>query len=424
MSRVRSFALGLNALFLVGSGCSASQRNHCDDDANYAGCTEEMLADLALATPRLNKIDGGIIKVRVENAAVGTVVKGKLETIELAFSGVDEQHTSSATVSAAQLSSLNLGSNIIDVTANGKSLKTKIRLFAPPAFDNEATGKVSGTTSTDRASQWLKINSSKIFSVEKNPDLMNTLVYQAYRVSANAQSPALVPDSVPLSLSTGLAPNQIVDFSQASVYRTKASDYSLERRALDGVGTYMTIPPALLAGATALTVEAQGRLALLSNGSATVAVAFASETSPTGTMIPLDSPPAEAKFIATGSLNDDNQPDIIISSGSNTNVWLQQVSGDFKKDTKYALALDGVSALQVFDIDRDNLDDVVVLRAGKIEYLANEGNGTFTKFSLVDTMIQDANVLAVGHVNADNSADIAVTAKSGKNIAVYLNKNK
>ena len=80
-------------------------------------------------------------------------------------------------------------------------------------------------------------------------------------------------------------------------------------------------------------------------------------------------------------------------------------------------------AFAVGDVDRDGLDDVMISASGSMQVfqLANEGNGTFAKTSLVSGLSADA--IAIGDVTGDSKVDLVIATKSPAGLTCYPNQS-
>ena len=79
-----------------------------------------------------------------------------------------------------------------------------------------------------------------------------------------------------------------------------------------------------------------------------------------------------------------------------------------------------VNALAVGDLDGDNLDELVFVRAGKIVGLNNLGGGSFCADEL-GAAPAEVTAMAIGDINGDHRNDLVVISKLAKTVTAYLN---
>lgn len=430
MRRALITTAGVSLLSLVTSISCNDESNRCDTEPqNYSDiCSAQPMLDFAVITQRLAKT-GGAIKLRAKNLPAGTAITGTLGSIQLTFpapSGTDG--TTEVMLSAAQLQALTLGKNIVTVKAGSKSDTKTIRLYAPPKFDSTdlKTGMANDPVT------WLAINvdassTLSLFSFEQFDAMTKNFQRYPFQMGG-ALGPA---GGISNPLRNSLSAVDIVDFSSDQVFRLRSTlgkpPFTLERTAINAsTQMYSTIAMPNFSSPRGITAARPGGLIAVAGEGVDGPVKVWSLPSGTAspTALSFDSAPTkQVRLLGAGRLNDDALPDIVLIHDDNT-------SSVYTSGTGTALVLDktlsgGLStankslpkAVFITDLDRDQLDDVLVIRADRIELLANEGDGTFTATSLLQTATE---VVTAGDVNGDSTPDLVVA--SGKNISVYLNR--
>ena len=135
--------------------------------------------------------------------------------------------------------------------------------------------------------------------------------------------------------------------------------------------------------------------------------------------------------VATGDLNSDGRPDIVVSHiayPGGLEVRLNQGDGTFGASTTYAANLFEVRSCAVGDLNGDGANDLVFANYGEhsLAVFFNQGDGTFG--SQVDwSLATDAYSVALGDLNSDGHLDVAVAGSSTSRVysaTVFLSECK
>jgi len=127
--------------------------------------------------------------------------------------------------------------------------------------------------------------------------------------------------------------------------------------------------------------------------------------------------------IAAADLNNDGQPDVVITGGSSdVSVMIAQSGTQFKAPVGYSLgpSASGAQAVALGDLNGDNRPDVIVANlgnggnpfgapTGSVSVFLNNGDGTL-KSPTTTTVNETAQSLALGDFNKDGKLDVAVAA--------------
>ncbi|MDD5679166.1 MAG: VCBS repeat-containing protein, partial [Kiritimatiellae bacterium] len=120
-------------------------------------------------------------------------------------------------------------------------------------------------------------------------------------------------------------------------------------------------------------------------------------------------------LIAVADMNRDGKPDLVLTSGDKTLVFLQNPSGGFAPDAKPAQAIDGSDRRAcVADVNHDGLPDLVVCRspAGEIAVRLNKG-GTIAAEPDQVFSCPDAQAIEMADLNGDGWPEIVARVNQG-----------
>jgi hypothetical protein len=132
--------------------------------------------------------------------------------------------------------------------------------------------------------------------------------------------------------------------------------------------------------------------------------------------------------VAIGDLNGDGKADLVtpnynIGNGNTISVFLNNGNGTFATKTNYSTGTNsGPMSVAIGDLNGDGKADLAVSDFGnnKISVLMNLGNGTFA--SHVDyTPGSEPDRVAIGDLNGDGKPDLAVANYSGSTVSVFIN---
>jgi len=131
-----------------------------------------------------------------------------------------------------------------------------------------------------------------------------------------------------------------------------------------------------------------------------------------------------ATFVATGDLNGDGRPDVVVvnSGANNISVLLANGAGTFLAPVKYAVGT-SPSDVAIGDVNGDGRPDLVVTNTGSdtVSVLLNVGGGAFSApTNLPLTAGSGPEGVAVADVNGDGIKDIIVSNSNGNSVTVFL----
>ena len=139
---------------------------------------------------------------------------------------------------------------------------------------------------------------------------------------------------------------------------------------------------------------------------------------------PTDSRPA---YIVIGDLNGDGKADVAMThpSSDEVSVCLNNGDGTFAACTIYPAGVDPVY-IAIGDLNGDGKADLAVANwdggsGNTVSVLINNGNGTFGAPQSYTTGLGPRGI-AIGDLNGDGKADLAVTNSSGSTVSVLMNK--
>jgi len=131
-----------------------------------------------------------------------------------------------------------------------------------------------------------------------------------------------------------------------------------------------------------------------------------------------------ATFVATGDLNGDGRPDVVVvnSGANNISVLLANGAGTFLAPVNYAVGT-SPSDVAIGDVNGDGRPDLVVTNTGSdtVSVLLNVGGGAFSApTNLPLAAGSGPEGVAVADVNGDGIKDIIVSNSNGNSVTVFL----
>jgi hypothetical protein len=129
--------------------------------------------------------------------------------------------------------------------------------------------------------------------------------------------------------------------------------------------------------------------------------------------------------VATGDLNGDGKPDIVVANkAKNTvSVLINNGDGTFKPQAEYKTGV-GPVAVALADVDGDGKLDIVTANAtgGSVSVLLGNGDGTFKAQAEYAPVGATPSAVAVGDLTGNGKPDIVLADKGGNTVAVLLNE--
>lgn len=133
--------------------------------------------------------------------------------------------------------------------------------------------------------------------------------------------------------------------------------------------------------------------------------------------------------VATGDLDGDGDVDLAVANNlsDNVSVLLNNGDGTFAPDVVYGFVGDFTSFVAIGDLDRDGDADLALANGvlsgsgDNISILLNTGSGAFRP-AIPYGVDQDPSSVAIGDLDGDGHADLAVSNYRGNNVSVLLNR--
>lgn len=126
----------------------------------------------------------------------------------------------------------------------------------------------------------------------------------------------------------------------------------------------------------------------------------------------------------TGDLNGDGFQDLVNLSSTGMSVQLGNGDGSFQSSISYDMGLTSTVAVELADVNGDGILDALVGGAnagvGIMGIRFGAGNGTFGSITTYSTSFTSVNGFAVGDINRDGNADIALAGTTGSASKVNL----
>jgi uncharacterized protein (TIGR03437 family) len=124
--------------------------------------------------------------------------------------------------------------------------------------------------------------------------------------------------------------------------------------------------------------------------------------------------------IATGDLNGDHQPDLVITDPATGGIYVELATGkgQFGSPVTYSLGTQP-GAVAIADVNGDGKPDVIAADATGIDVLLGNGNG---KLGAVNTFPASGSLSSITIVdfNGDGKPDVAAASAAGGNVSVFL----
>lgn len=426
----------ISALALPASLMTSCAIDGCIDNPSDARCTSAPTSDISVLTGRIPRT-GGQINVQVRNLSSGNRVRATLGSggATVTFT-MNPDGTGSAQVSQAMLTSIPLGPLSLKVQVTDGSSETVVKeltvtlhIFTPASFTDPT--KVTSPTGT-RQPSWVQIGQGHLFATLDSATDKRINEYQLSGTTLQGlPTRDIFLNTLPLSNPIDITDNQIVRLTSQS-----GTTFTLDYADLTGSG-YTTLKTLTYTKTYAVAADRKSTL---------VAVAGEGTDGPLKiwTLPPVGQQPAQVNItgmpsskqpmaMAWGQVDNDslNLTDLVVVHTDNSiAVYLQKSGQGMAYDQTLSTNLQTAAGLQsgmpvsvaIGDVDRDALDDVIFLQSGLVLELANEGNGSFTKTSLLNSIGADA--VAVGDLNVDGKADLAFAQKGTSMLSVYPNQSQ
>jgi hypothetical protein len=144
-------------------------------------------------------------------------------------------------------------------------------------------------------------------------------------------------------------------------------------------------------------------------------------------LIPIDDTGDRPYNIATGLIDNDLLPDIIIANYNETSSEIEWYKnnddGTFTGQGLIANTVLGIGGLKLVDLDGDEDLDFVITGYvnNKVDWFSNDGNGNFTDETDISTTTAGAAGLAVADLDNNMTPDVIATANTGNEIVWFSN---
>jgi FG-GAP-like repeat/Bacterial Ig-like domain len=126
---------------------------------------------------------------------------------------------------------------------------------------------------------------------------------------------------------------------------------------------------------------------------------------------------------ATGDLNHDGKPDIVVTNynAGEVSVLLGNGNGSFQAPVAYATGGNGVVAVQIADLNGDGIPDLVSTEEANdtVSVLMGNGDGTFQNETTYTSGVRPHGV-AIADVNGDGQPDLVVADFGSNAVSVFL----
>ena len=298
---------------------------------------------------------------------------------------------------------------------------TTLRLFVPPVFGPDVSRSARVV--------WLSVVNRHVVTLEQGATdrTFGDWTYQAPLLNRTG--------SIPASLGFTVPPTALFAMTESAFLRLMPNGpaWQLQQSPL-GELRYGDIEPSLdYASVTALAVGKHGPGNLLAvAGEGGTGPALRVYRFPDGgnlpaqrLMIPTMTGPVGG--LAVGLLDDNSDVDLVtIGKDGVPSVWLASASA-LERDSVASQSLaaqlgsEPVRSLAVADLDRDGLADVIVSRKSQLQWLANQSNHTFAAPVVLVDLPDGVTTMDLGQIDGNDSLDVAVGGP-GSLLISYLNQ--
>lgn len=140
----------------------------------------------------------------------------------------------------------------------------------------------------------------------------------------------------------------------------------------------------------------------------------------------IDNDPGDNPYvIASGLINNDAYPDLIVGTyvGDKVLLYLNNGDGTFASAVEVA-TLNEVNFLTIADIDGINGNDIIASSYGdgKVVWYANNGSGSFSPTeNLISNSVTGAGTVFAGLIDGDAYIDVAISAYGANKVVWYAN---
>ncbi|MBO6606589.1 T9SS type A sorting domain-containing protein [Psychroserpens sp.] len=129
--------------------------------------------------------------------------------------------------------------------------------------------------------------------------------------------------------------------------------------------------------------------------------------------------------IASGQINNDVFPDIVVSTTIGDHVYwlLNDGTGSFTLQTTPIGILNNAGGVAIADLNNDGFNDVVSTSSddGKIVWFANDGNGNFGTEQIINNALSGPGQVYIRTIDNNSTPDVAVSAYFGNEVVWFAN---
>ncbi|MBX2875224.1 MAG: VCBS repeat-containing protein [Saprospiraceae bacterium] len=136
----------------------------------------------------------------------------------------------------------------------------------------------------------------------------------------------------------------------------------------------------------------------------------------------------EISSVATGDLDKDGSPDIVIAGRQDGKiVWLRNKGQDQLDSVKVLFdSQQHIGKIYVLDLDQDGWEDILYIAEYdyQMAWLKNEGKGQFQKAQVIASKLEQPEKIALADFDQDGDMDIITGSYGGSSIRLYVNAGK